>query len=346
MKVSITEITQRSEKIFSKIGLRQEDAKIITGVLLETEMRGVFTHGFIRLEKYIGCIKSGGIKTNGEYKICFDSPSWAVVDGQDNLGIVVSYKATKLAIEKAKETGVGIVHVRGSHHFGAAGYYTSMCADENMIGMAMSNGDVLIAATGTAEKTIGNNPFSYAYPANKYNKLVYDIAMSYVSDRKIIQMEVEGKSLPEGWIIDKDGNQTTNPADYMKGGTLLPFGGYKGYGLAMMVETLAGVTSGSAITKDIRAWNTNDKEGGNTGHFFMAIDISKLGNIDEFKNRTDLIIDQIKSAKKANGVEKVYFPGEIEADKMNKCIANGYVDILDSTMESIERVEKELGLTI
>ncbi|MBQ3046820.1 MAG: Ldh family oxidoreductase [Clostridia bacterium] len=342
MKVSITDIKSRAEKIFIKAGLSQDDAKIITAVLLETEMRGVFTHGFIRLERYINCIKSGGIKADGKYSVLFDSPSWASIDGNDNLGIVISYKAMSLAMEKAKTTGVGIVNVKGSHHFGAAGYYTSMCADNNMIGMAMSNGDILIAATGCAEKTIGNNPFSFAYPAGKYGKVVYDIAMSHTSDQKVIRAAKDGEPIPSGWIIDKDGNQTTDPAEYLKGGTLLPFGGYKGYGLAMMVELLAAVTSGAAVTEDVHAWNTNPEKGGNTGHFFMAIDLSKLGDPEEYKNKVDVMVDKIKSAKKADGVEKVFYPGEIEKDKMQKCLDLGYVEILDDTMASIDRIEKEL----
>ncbi len=344
MKVQIKEIRERSERIFEEAGLSEADAKIITEVLLETEMRGVFTHGFLRLERYINCIMSGGIKKNGEYEILYDSPSWASIDGKDNLGIVISYKATKLAIEKAKATGVGIVNVRGSHHFGAAGYYTGMCADNDMVGISMSNGDILIAATGSAEKTIGNNPFSYAFPADKYKKIVYDIAMSYTSDRKIVQMDKEGKKLPEGWIIDKDGNPTTDPGEYEKGGTLLPFGGYKGYGMAMMVETLAATLSGAAMTKNVHAWNTDENCGGNVGHFFMAIDISKLGSPDEYKKRVDDMIDEIKNSKKAEGIEKIYYPGEIEMEKLAKCLNDGFVEIADETMESVERVERNMGI--
>lgn len=344
MKVEINSIRNRSIAAFKKVGLSQEDAEIITEVLLETELRGVFTHGFLRLERYVNCIRSGGIKTDGNYEVLFDSPSWASIDGKDNLGIVISYKATKLAMEKAKQTGVGIVNVKGSHHFGAAGYYTSMCADDDMVGMSMSNGDILIAATGSGEKTIGNNPFSYAFPADKYGKIVYDIAMSYTSDRKIVQMDKEGKTLPEGWIIDKDGKPTTDPGEYEKGGTLLPFGGYKGYGLAMMVETLAATLSGAAMTKNVHAWNTNEDVGGNVGHFFMALDISKLGNPNDYKKRVDAMIEEIKSSKKAEGAETIYYPGEIEMAKMERCKAAGYVEILDETMESVERVEKELGL--
>ncbi|MBE7045430.1 MAG: Ldh family oxidoreductase [Ruminococcaceae bacterium] len=344
MRVQIEDIRNRSIAAFEKVGVSTDDAKIITEVLLETELRGVFTHGFMRLERYINCIRSGGIKTDGNYEVAYDSPSWTSMDGKDNLGIVISYKAMKLAMEKAKKTGVGIVNVRGSHHFGAAGYYTSMCADNDMVGMSMSNGDILIAATGSGEKTIGNNPFSYAFPANKYGKIVYDIAMSYTSDRKVVQMDKEGKKLPEGWIIDKDGKPTTDPGEYEKGGTLLPFGGYKGYGLAMMVETLAATLSGAAMTKNVHAWNTDENCGGNVGHFFMALDISKLGNPEEYKKRVDSMIDEIKNSKKADGCDKIYYPGEIEMEKLAKCKEVGYVEILDETMESVERIEKELGL--
>lgn len=344
MRVLVEDIKKRSVAVFEKAGLNTEDAKIITEVLLETEMRGVFTHGFMRLERYVNCIKAGGIKTDGNYKIVTDSPSWASVDGCDNLGIVISYKAMKLAIEKAKATGVGIVNVRGSHHFGAAGYYTSMCADNNMVGMSMSNGDVLIAATGSAERTIGNNPFSYAFPADKYGKVVYDIAMSYTSDRKVVQMDKEGKKLPDGWIIDKNGNPTNDPSEYEKGGTLLPFGGYKGYGMAMMVETLAATLSGAAMTKNVHAWNENPEEGGNVGHFFMALDIEKMGDAASYKKRVDDMIDEIKESKKAPGVEKIFYPGEIEMGKLEKCISEGFVEIADETMESVERVEKSFGL--
>ena len=205
-------------------------------------------------------------------------------------------------MKKAKQTGVGIVNVKGSHHFGAAGYYTSMCADNGMVGMAMSNGDVLIAATGTAEKTLGNNPFSYAFPAGKYGKIVYDIAMSHTSDQKVIKAAKDGENIPAGWIIDKDGNATTDPNKYIEGGTLLPFGGYKGYGLSMMVETLGAILSGAAMTKNVHAWNTNREQGGNTGHFFMALDISKLGNPEDYAKRAEQMIDEIKSAKKAIGL--------------------------------------------
>jgi len=247
-------------------------------------------------------------------------------------------------MEKAKATGIGIVNVKGSHHFGAAGYYTSMCADNGMVGISMSNGDRMIAATGSADKVLGNNPFSWAFPAGKYGKVVYDIAMSPTSDIKVLQAEKEGKQLPEGWLIDKNGNPTTDPSEYLKGGILIPFGGYKGYGLALMVEVFGAILSGAAMTKDVHAWNSDAEACGNVGHFFMALDISKLGDVSDYARRCEELIDEIKSAKKADGVEKIYYPGEIEGEKLAKCLESGYVSIADDTFEAIERVEKELSI--
>lgn len=322
--------------------MTKENAQIITDVLLETEMRGVFTHGFFRVPNYVDCIKSGGIKNGGDLTVVSDTPSWTLVDGNDNLGIVISYKAMQLAIEKAKQNGIGIVNVRGSHHFGAAGYYTSMCADENMIGMSMSNGDILVAATGSRVKTIGNNPFSFAAPAGKYGKIVYDIAMSHTSDRKVVKMAKEGKELPDGWLIDKEGVPTNDPNEYEKGGTLMPFGGYKGYGFAMMVEVLAAVLSGAAVTNDVHAWNTNAEKGGNVGHLFIAMDINRITDEQTFKNTIENMISGIKNSEKAVGAEEIYFPGEIENNKYSRALENGFIEIDDDTMVSIAEIEKTL----
>lgn len=344
MRISIDEIRNRSEEIFKKAGVAEADAKIITQVLLETEMRGVFTHGFFRVPKYVNCIKTEGINAESELHLAADTPSWALADGNKGLGIVLSYKAMQLAIQKAKETGVGIVNVRNSHHFGAAGYYTSMCADQKMIGMAMSNGDAMIAATGSRTRSIGNNPFSFAAPAGKYDKVVYDIAMSGSSDIKILKMAKEGKMLPPGWIIDKEGKETLDPSEYVKGGTLLPFGGYKGYGMAMMVEILGAALSGAGMTTDVHAWNTNPEKGGNVGHFFMALDVEKVMQEPEFEARMEEMIGRIKGCEKAVGVSEIFYPGEIELRKLGKCLEEGFVDVADDTMERFAEVEKSLGL--
>ena len=339
--VKIDKIKGDVQLIFEKAGVPSADAKKITEVLADAQMKGITTHGFVRVKKYIGCLKSGGIKPTADIEVICDTPSWALVDGKGGLGIGISCNAIDLAIEKAKNTGIGIVNVRGSHHLGPAGYYAAKCADEGMLGMAMSNGDVLVAATGSCEKTIGNNPFAYAVPAGKYDKILYDVAMSVGSDMKIIQMQNEGKSVPDGWMIDKDGKMSNNPADYLAGGTLLPFGGYKGYGLALMVETFAGALSGSAMTKDIHAWNSDPNGNGNVGHFFMALDISKMCSYSEYVGRVEKMIDEITTSKLAVGVDKIYYPGEKEMISRAKCLEAGEVLVDDAILADIEALLNE-----
>ena len=344
MKVQVSEIKERCVRLFMSAGESKEDAEIITDVLAQTEMRGVFTHGFYRVPNYINCLKTQGISPECELKIVSDSPSFAIADGQKGLGIVLSYKAMQLAISKAKQTGIGMVGVNNSHHFGAAGYYTGMCADEKMIGMSMSNGDVLIAATGSRIKSIGNNPFSFAAPAGRYDKVVYDIAMSHTSDKKVVKLAREGKPVPEGWLIDKNGVPTTDASEYEKGGCLMPFGGYKGYGMAMMVEVLAAVMTGAAMTTDVHAWNTDSSKGGNVGHLFIAIDVEKLMSTECFEERMEKMIDGIKASEKAEGVTERFYPGEMELSKLAAGLESGVVEIDDATMEAFEAVEREYNV--
>lgn len=340
--VKIDDIKKRIQNIFLKAGLSPDDAEIITEVLTDAQMKGIYTHGYVRIKKYIDCIKAGGIMPEGNANIVCDMPSWAVVDGNGGLGIIIAWKAVQIAIEKAKQTGVGIVNVRNSHHLGPVGYYAGMCADKGMLGMAMSNGDVMLAATGSREKNIGNNPFAYAVPAGKYDKILYDVAISMGSDMKLHQMNKEGKSAPDGWLIDKDGKPSNNPADYFAGGVLLPFGGYKGYGLALMVETFAAALSGAATTKNVHAWNRKPGESGNVGHFFMALDVAKICEPEEYEKRVEGIIDEIKGSALAEGTEKIYYPGEKECLSRAKCLAEGTVFVEDSTLALIEAAEQEV----
>ena len=259
-----------------------------------------------------------------------------MVDGNGGLGIGISVKAVDLAIEKAKKTGVGIVNVRGSHHLGPAGYYAARCADAGMLGMSMSNGDIMVAATGSRQKNIGNNPFAYAVPAGKYDKILYDVAMSVGSDMKIIKMHNEGKQVPDGWMIDKDGVPSNTPADYLEGGILLPFGGYKGYGLALMVETFAATLSGAAMTNNVHAWNMTEGASGNVGHFFMALDISKMQSLEEYVARIEGMIEEIASSKLARGADKIYYPGEKEQILRSRCLESGLVEVDDAVLADID----------
>jgi len=323
-------------KTLMSVGASEKESKAVAWVLTSADERGVHSHGCVRMEGYTACLRSGGVKGNARYTTVSEGPSFALIDAGQGLGIPVSEYAADLVIRKAKETGIGIVNVRNSHHHGACGYYSIKCAREGLIAEAMSTGDIIMAAAGTAEDSIGNNPFSYAVPAGKYGIICYDIAMSTVAMGKVAIAADEGCRIPLGWMLDKDGNPTTDPWSYANGGTMVPFGGYKGSGLSMMVESLAGILSGAALLKDIHAWNKDPEHGGNVGHCFIAIDPGKLNPGFSIPERAEEMIEELRSHRKAPGVDRIYFPGEIEQEKEKKAQSEG-IELPLATEHALER---------
>lgn len=330
-------------KVLRCAGADSREAADTAQVLACADERGVHSHGCVRLEGYAECLRSGGIKGGAAYAIVSEGPSYALIDAGQGLGIPVSVFATALAAQKAENTGISIINVRNSHHHGACGYYSIQLAKQGLIGLAMSTGDVIMAAAGTAENSIGNNPFSYAIPAGKYGTICYDIAMSTVAMGKVAMAADEGKQIPLGWMLDKDGNPTNDPWSYATGGTLVPFGGYKGSGLAIMVEALAGILSGAALLKDIHAWNKDPAHGGNVGHCFLAIDPKHLNPGFDLPARAEQMIEQLRSHRRAPGVDRIYFPGEIEQEKQAQAQKLG-IPLPPASEHALERASQITGV--
>lgn len=343
MKYNRNALMDHCIRTLCAVGASESEAKNVAWVLTSADERGVHSHGCVRMEGYTACLQSGGIKAKAQYTIVSEGPSFALVDAGRGLGIPVSVYADNLVIEKAKQTGVAVVNVRNSHHHGACGYYSIQCAKEGLIGLAMSTGDIIMAAAGTAEASIGNNPFSYAVPAGQFGIICYDIAMSTVAMGKIAMAADEGRQIPLGWMLDKDGNPTTDPWSYASGGTMVPFGGYKGSGLSMMVESLAGILSGAALLKDIHAWNKNPEKGGNVGHCFIAIDPRHLNPEFDVAKRAEEMICQLRSHRKAPGVDRIYFPGEIEQEKERIAQIQG-ITLPPATEHALMRVAELSGV--
>lgn len=310
-------------KALEKVGVGREDAVIAAEVLSTNDMRGVNSHGTTLLRNYIRQIKAGGIDPAAQAETVTEAPAWALIDGHCGLGVLTSYKAMKVAIEKARQSGIGMVCVRGSNHAAATGYYAMMCAEENMIGIAMSNGDPVMSIPGTKGRVIGNNPFAYAVPAGNQKAVFFDVAMSVIAGGKIKNFEIEGKKLPENWMVDKNGMPTTDPSIFRQGGTLLPFALHKGYGFAVMVECLAAILSGSGFTKQNVDWTANPERQNNVGHMFIAIDIQKLIPADTFNSRMDLLVEELHNAQKSEGTERIFVPGEIELENEAKAVREG-----------------------
>ncbi|UOR11366.1 Ldh family oxidoreductase [Halobacillus amylolyticus] len=312
MYVDAKKLYDFSVKCFNQAGMSSEDAKTVTDTMIVADSRGIHSHGFLRLPIYIERIKKGFITTDTEMEVVKDQNSISVLDGKFAAGQVVGKKAMETSIEKARETGMGLSVVRNSNHFGIAAYYASMAAEQNMIGIAISNVEPLMPAIGGAEKIIGNNPIAIAAPSKEgENPIVLDMALSNVPLGKILVASTKGESIPEGWGVDRKGEPTTDPNDVKDGGFLYPVGGPKGFGLALLTEILTGVISDGQYSKNIPSmYNLEEKQ--SISHFMLAIDVSVFLGPENYAEKIENVISFVKDSKKAPGVEETFLPGEIE----------------------------------
>ena len=312
-------------------GLSPADARLTADVLIRTDMRGIYTHGTVALRRYVQLMRDGGIDVDAVPSISAEGPAWARIDARQAVGMVASHFGMSVAIKKAAACGIGMATVRRSNHFGAASAYSIMAvehaerpqaeadrpqgeAERPLIGVAMSNTDVVMNIPGGRGAEIGNNPFSYAVPARSQPPIVLDIAMSTVAGGKVASYQNRGEPLPDGWLTDAEGLPTTDPGVFTVTGALTPFGAHKGYGLALLVESLAGVLSGAGITTDILSWSKVSDDGCDEGHAFMAVDVGAMMPLDEYHDRIDELIRRMRTAPKAAGVERTFVPGEMEHD--------------------------------
>jgi LDH2 family malate/lactate/ureidoglycolate dehydrogenase len=295
-----------SARIFATVAVPAEDCRTASDVLVSADLRGVDTHGIIRLPHYIKRIQSGIINAQPSLTIERDGAASALVDGDFGMGMVVGVWAMRAAIERARAYGMSVVGVRSSTHFGAADYYARLASGANMIGMSFTNTGPSMAPWGSKTPLIGTNPLAFAAPGGIEGGITMDMATSQVAWGKLMLAARAGKKIPFGWATDKDGTPTDDPATGMDG-LMLPLGGYKGYGLALLVEILCATLTGADYGPHLN-------EGRGVGHFFIAIDIARFVPLAEFQARLNLMVDEIHACARAPGVERLYVPGEIELE--------------------------------
>lgn len=294
------------EKIFIQYGVWPKDAATIADCLITADLRGVTSHGVVRIKSYLE--RAARENWNPRPRIAVtQNRAVCMVDGDDGFGAIVGTAAMQKAMEAASEYGIGICSVRHSSHFGMASYYSLMAAKENMIGFCCSNGVSNLAPYGAKEGMLGTSPFAIAVPVKDRGPIALDISCSVTARGKITNARREGRDIPLGWALDRAGNQTTNPAEALMAGALLPFGGYKGSGISIMIDVLCGVLNGGATSRHVRE---DPAVGPNVGHTFIAMDISAFQPVEEFKARTLKLFEELKSAAPAPGVEEVLIPGE------------------------------------
>lgn len=344
MKIHPHELERFCVEALTRVGLNQADAQTAAEVLVTTDSWGVFTHGTKNLCGYIRRIRGGGIRARGVPKIAKEGPAWAMVDGDSALGMVTSVLAMRTAMHKARMAGLAYVGVRNSCHFGAAGYYAAMGVPENMIGIAMCNDRPTVTVPGARGAVLGSNPLAFAVPAGSEKPILMDMATSTVAGGKVFAAAARGEKLPEHWLVDANGLPTKDPALFPHAATLTPMAGHKGYGLALLIETLSGLLTGAAIAQHVLSWSFDDASLP-TGHgaAFMAIDINNIMPIDEFKKRVDQTIREIRQAPKAKGAERIFLPGEMEWERRAKALAEG-IELPEDVSRNLRAVAQELSL--
>ncbi len=340
--------------IFTKIGCNKKDAYQVADVLLEAELRGINSHGLIRIKDYLRLWKEGRINTKPNIKIVYETPGTAVIDGDKGLGMVVAGKAMETAIEKAKACGTGWVSVRNSNHFGIAAYYSMMTLKHNMIGISMTNANPSVAPTFSIERLLGTNPISVSIPADKQPAFVADFATTPIPRGKLVVMHKKGLKAPLGYVQDKNGKPSTDPNILADGGAIVPLGGdrlhgsNKGYCLEAIVDILSGLLSGANYgpwVPPIAAYLPlkDKKVGKGTGHFLGAIRIDAFQPADEFKKKMDDWIITFRNAKPAEGHKKVLIPGDPERELKKQKLKKG-IDILPAVINDIKKISQELGI--
>jgi len=342
IKARTEELEDFCRNVLIKVGLAQIDAQIVADSLVKANLRGVDSHGVMRLPIYVKRMRIGLIATEPKMELMRTAPSTAVFDGGNGPGQVVTLRAMEEAIKLAKETGVGSVAIKNSNHFGAASYFAMRALDDEMIGLALSHAEADVIPLGGRKPCLGTNPLAIAVPAGKELPIILDMATSIVAMAKVILAAKEGREIPEGWAVDIEGAPTTDPKRVR---AVRPLGGPKGYGLAVIIDIFSALLSGSAFGLQINRMYNNFSEPQAIGHFVGALDISKYVPIDEFKARIDRMIREIKSIPPTAGFDEVLLPGEPEAIAEQKRLREGIPLSREIYTELVELGE-EIGVRL
>ena len=342
IRVDAARLNEFATAVYAGAGMPEADARLLADTLVQSDLWGHQSHGVLRLGWYLERLRNKVMNPVTQPEFVVDAGAMAVIDGHDGVGHVLTMLATREAVKRAKQHGIAAVGVRMSNHFGTCMYYTRIGALEGCVMLLTTNGGPAMAPWGGRKKIIGTNPWSVATPAGKHPPFLMDMANTGVARGKIYLAHNKRQPIPEGWAIDKDGAPTTDPQAAIEG-IVLPMAGHKGYAIAMMVDVLSGVLTGSGFLSDVHSpYKTAEKS--NCGHFMIAVNIEALQPLAQFNARMEQYIAELKSVPLAKGHDEVFYPGEIEA---NNDIANrrdGLVLPAD-TLENLASIARDSGLT-
>ncbi len=353
VRVNHIELKDFVTDIFIALGVPKEDANIVADALVTADLFGISSHGVQRVKRYVGGIKVGNVNVKANVKVVRDHGATALIDGDNGLGQPIGVRAMELAIEKAKKYGVSLVLVKNSNHFGIAGYYSLKAVEKGFIGITITNSENLMAYVNTVGRTLGTNPIAIAIPRPNPPPILFDAATAVVPVGKIEMYSRLGKKIPPGWVIDPEGNILHgDPKKVLKaikegdaailplGGLGEEFGGHKGSGLAFIIDIISGVLSGAAW--GVHVGYTIGTKPANVGHAFATIDIEAFMSKDEFFERIETYVKEIKSLKKHPKADRIWLPGEKAWLTMQTRLKIG-IPLHKSVYKELMNIAKEAG---
>ena len=333
--------------MLTKVGVPAGDAALVARSLIMADLRGMNSHGILRLPIYMDRLKAGGFKPDRKGRIVRETPGTALIDGEDGLGAVLTCRAMDEAISRARTTGIGAAGVFNSNHNGEGAFYALRAIEAGMIGIATTTGSPIMPAWGGKTKITGPLPITVGVPAGEELPVVFDAALGMSSRGKILYYADKGIPLPDGWLVDADGKPTNDGEHVRQGGWILPIGGHKGWGLIAIMEILAGVLTGGALGQDIAELFGDTTKAQKNGHFTIAINVDAFMALDAFKARMDGYIRMVKASELAAGTTEILMPGEIEFRKERDHRANGLPvgrKVVDAMLDSARSVGIEPDL--
>jgi len=339
---SWTELETAISEIFEGAGVRTEDSRVTAANLVCAEQMGILSHGLIRVSAYVSRLLKGGINPRPQVGIVRQEGAVAVVDGDNGLGQISAAFAMGAAIRIADESGVGFVHVRNGSHFGMAGFYSLMASDQDMIGFASSNTSAVMAPTGGRERMVGNNPISIAIPSSGPFPILVDMAISVTALGKFLVAAQNGESIPLGWALDRNGVPTQDPSEALKG-SVLPIAGYKGYGLALVVDVLTGLLADGNFGPAVGSLISGDPASPNGNSFaFLALDPARFLDRSRFKDLVLAMTTALKASQRAEGIDEILLPGEREFKSRQRAAASG-PSINESVRQQLLELSRKLS---
>lgn len=339
--IAVADLRTFAERVVGAVGLAPEHARTVATGIAEANLRGVDSHGAVRLPQYAASIRTGEINPDPRVSVIARLGATALVDADGGYGYAPSLLAMDTAVELAREHGIALAGVRNSHHFGMGALYVIRAAEQGMIGWVTTTSAPVIAPAGGTLPLLGNNPIACGIPRRAPEPpIVLDMALSQVAYGRIRLAAAEGRPIPSGWAFDGQGRPTTDAAAALAAGSLAPIGGYKGSGLSLVGEILAGVLTGSPFGSDADA---HARREGGVGHFLVAIDPAVFVSREQFEKDVERLVAEIRGTPPADGVERILLPGEPEAETRARRLADG-IPISDELAGALEQLAADLGV--